>query len=128
MLTVLLAKVLGIFMIIVGAAVVVRRHYFISVIDTFIEQRLTRLVLSMVELLAGLFLVVSHNDWSSPPAILITVCGWLAVIEATTYLFLPDAMFAKFLRALRNPTGYAIGGLVSVVLGLYLAGYGFGWL
>lgn len=126
MLTILLSKVLGIFMVLVGASIVLRRQYYIAVVRTFVDQRLTRLVLALAELLAGLFLVIGYNDWSSLPASLIMIWGWAAVIEATAYLLLPDKALAKYIGALNKPGWYIGGGLVSMLLGAYLAGYGFG--
>ncbi len=85
-LTLFLSKVLGIALIIMGTAIMVRRRYFIPVFGAFVEERLTRAVVSMIELVAGLFLVLSHTAWSPPPAAIISVFGWMAVIEATAYL------------------------------------------
>lgn len=113
-------------MVLVGASMALRRQYYISVVRTFVDQRLTRLVLALAELLAGLFLVIGYNDWSSLPAILIMILGWAAVIEATAYLLLPDKTLAEYIGAFNNPSWFIGGGLVSVLLGAYLAGYGFG--
>lgn len=126
MLTILLSKVLGIFLVLFGVATALRSHYFMSVAETFVQERFARLILVLVELLAGLFLVVTHNDWSSLPAILVTLLGWIAVIEASAYLLLPDEILKRFVRHFRSPAWYVGGGLVSIVIGAYLAGYGFG--
>ena len=82
-LTILLAKVIGIVLVMIGAAIMFRRHYFLPVFAAYVEQRLVRTTMSMIELLAGVFLVVAHNVWSPLPAALITILGWMAVLEAT---------------------------------------------
>jgi hypothetical protein len=74
-LTIYLSKVIGLGLIIMGAAIMIRRRYFIPVFGAFVEERLTRVVMSTVELLAGLFLVVGHNVWSPLPAAIIFVAG-----------------------------------------------------
>src|SRR5688500_16061919 len=86
-LTIFLAKVIGIVLVVTGAAILVRRHYFLPVFGAYVEERLVRTTMSMIELLAGVFLVVGHNVWSPLPAAIITVLGWMAVFEATVYLF-----------------------------------------
>jgi hypothetical protein len=124
--TVLLSKALGLCLVVVGAAIMLRRHYFLPVFATFGEQRLVRTVVSMIELAAGLFLVV-HNTWLPLPAAVITLLGWMAVAEATAYLFLPDVLVARLLDTFNTATWYVIGGALAIGVGIYLAGFGFGW-
>jgi hypothetical protein len=126
-LTVYLARVLGLFLILTGAAMALRRRYFMPVIAGFVEQRLTRVLYAFIQLLAGLFLVVGHNEWSSPPAAIITIMGWLTVLEAAVYLLLPDETVDRYVRTFNVPGWYAGGGIAVILLGLYLAGFGFGW-
>lgn len=125
-LTILLSRVLGIFLVIVGAAILIRRHYFIPVFATFAEERLTRVIVCLIELLAGLFLIVVHNEWSSVPAGIISAIGWIALVESTAYLLLPDPLVEQFIRAFNKPLWYVVGGLFAVVVGVYLAAFGFG--
>jgi uncharacterized membrane protein HdeD (DUF308 family) len=125
--TILLSKVLGLFITIVGVVVMVRKEYFIPLISVFVKERFTRLVMSIVELMAGLFLVVTHNDFSSGPAAIITLFGYVAVIEGILYLITPDKTLQTLISKFNNPKIYLFGGLASVVVGLYLANAGFGW-
>lgn len=123
----LLAQVFGIYLVIVGAAILIRRRYFLPVFGAFIEERLTRAVFSLIELLAGLFLVVLHNEWSSLPAGIISAFGWMAIVEGTAYLVLPDELVEKVFRIFNRTWWYVFGGLLSIVIGIYLAGHGFGF-
>jgi hypothetical protein len=67
-----------------------------------------------------------HNDWSSMPAVIISLLGWITVVEGSAYLLLADEFVEKMFRALNTTSWYAVSGLLSVLGGLYLAGYGFG--
>jgi hypothetical protein len=125
-LTIYPAKVLGIYLVIVGVAVALRRHYFVPVFGAFVEERLTRAVLSLAELLSGLFLVLAYNTWLPVPAAVITLIGWMAAIEASTYLLLPDKVIERLFGTFNTPTWYVVGGLLAVTVGLYLAAFGFG--
>jgi hypothetical protein len=75
----------------------VRRRYFLPVFASYPDQRLLRAVVSMAEVLAGLFLVVMHNRWSPLPAAVITVVGWLVLLEGLLYLALPDDRVRRFI-------------------------------
>lgn len=126
--TVLLSQVLGLFLIIVGASVMFRKRYFVPVIGEFVEERLMRMVMGLLELLAGLFLVVTHTDWSSLPASIITAIGYVLVIEGTGYLLLSDRSVSWIIRTFNVRTWYFFGGMLSILMGAYLAAFGFGIL
>lgn len=125
--TLFLSKVLGVFLIILGAAILFRRQYFLPVFAAYVRERLVRTVASLVELLIGLFLAM-NNDWSSIPAALITLIGWMAVAEGLVYLLLPDELVERLIRTFNTPLWYVIGGLLAMAVGSYLAGYGFGFI
>lgn len=126
--TILLSQVFGLFMMIAGFSVMIRKHYFVPVIGGFVEERLTRMLLGILELLAGLFLVTQHLDWSSFAAGIISTIGVALVVEGTGYLLLPDALVAKIIRGYNQTLWYIVGGSASVLLGAYLVFFGFGLL
>lgn len=126
-LTILLAKVFGLYLIISGAVIMVRQRYFIPVVGTFVEERFLRLVLAAGELLVGLFLIIGHNDWTSWPAGIISLFGWWIILESLAYLVLPDALIEKLIRSFNIPSWYTGGGIFAIVIGAYLALFGFGW-
>jgi len=126
--TILLAKVLGLFLIIAGAAIMFRKRYFVPVIGEFVEERLTRMLMGILELLAGLFLAVAHTDWSSLPAGIISALGLALVIEGTAYLLLPDRAMGWVIRTFNVRAWYVCGGALAILLGAYLAAFGFGLL
>jgi hypothetical protein len=126
-LTILLAKVIGIMLVVIGAVIVIRRRQFLPIFGAYPEERLIRTTMSMIELLAGLFLVVGHNLWSPLPAAAITIIGWLAVLEALIYLFFPDDWVARFIATFNTSAWYIVGGSLAMVVGTYLTGFGFAW-
>ena len=127
-LTILLAKVLGLFLIVIGALIVLRRSYFMPVFGSYPEERLIRAVVSMAEVLAGLFLVVMHNQWSPLPAAVVTIIGWLVLLEGLLYLVLPDDLVGRFIATFNSEGWYIAGGVLAIVAGAYLAAFGFGWI
>lgn len=126
-LTLLLAKVFGIALIVIGVALICYRDLYARITHDFVQQRLFRIVISFLEMLAGLFIVIGHNAWSPLPAAIITVLGWVFVLEGGSYLLLPEKWSARFINAVNRPHFFTASGLCGIVLGLYLAGYGFGF-
>lgn len=123
-----LAQVIGLYLMIGGVVIMLRRSYLIPVVGTFIEERLTRFIWASVELMAGLFFVVGYQDWSSLHGSILTVFGWMLLLEGIMYMVLPDAYVKKFFKVINVRGFYVAGGILSLVVGMYLAGVGFGLL
>jgi hypothetical protein len=121
-----LAKVLGVFMIIVGLAMALRPKAMVEVAVKYARDRALRTLFAAAELVAGLLLVALHSVWSPLPAAIVTLIGWLAVLEGTAYLVLPDRVVEPFLLSFTKPAIIAASGALAALAGLYLAAYGFG--
>lgn len=126
--TAYLSQAIGIFMVIAGFSIMVRKHYFVPVVGGFVEERLTRMVMGVLELLAGAFLVTAHADWSTLPAGIISTLGVVLLVEGTGYLLLPDRAVAWIIRTFNVRWWYHFGGAAAVLLGAYLCFFGFGLL
>lgn len=124
--TIYLSQLFGLFLAIVGAAVLYRKQYYVPVIGAFVEERLSRMLMGMLELAAGLSIVLAHTDWSSPAASTITTIGYLLAIEGTMYLLLPDKAMGWVIRTFNVKAWYIVGGTLSILLGAYLCFFGFG--
>lgn len=126
--TLLLAQVLGVFLVIAAVAVLLRHRWFMDVFADLPRAGLVRMVWSLLELLGGLFLVFTHNDWSSLPAGIISLLGWATAIEGALLLLLPDPAVKRYIALFNKPAWYVGGGIAGVIAGLYLAAVGFGVL
>jgi uncharacterized protein YjeT (DUF2065 family) len=124
-LTLLLAKVFGIALIVIGIALIAYRDLYAQITRDFLQQRLLRVVISFSEIVVGLFIVIGHNVWSPLPAAIITFLGWVFVLEGASYLLLPEKWTAHFINAVNRPRFFIASGIIGIVLGIYLADYGF---
>lgn len=122
-----LAQLFGLYFIIVGAIVALRRRSFMPAIADLIQNRPLLLVVAVVELAAGLAVVLAFPAITANVAGIISLIGWMMLVEGVVYLALPARMMQKFVRRFNTPIWYVYGGAFSVVLGAYLAGTGFGY-
>lgn len=127
LLTLLFAKVLGLYLLIAGIAVLTRRRDILMAVGVIVHDASARLIAGLFTLLIGLFFVNLHNDWSTLPSLLISLFGWAAVLKGIAYLFLREATLDSLVKKFYGRTWFLIDGTIAVVLGLYLAGFGFGW-
>ena len=124
-LTLLLAKVFGLALVAIGIALIVYRDHYAQITRDFLQQRLLRTVISFSEMVAGLFIVVGHNVWSPVPAAVITALGWMFLLAGASYLLLPEKYTSRFINAVNRPQFFIANGVIGIVLGIYLADYGF---
>ena len=127
-LTLYLARVLGLALIALGLISLVRRDYYIAVYPLIVTERMTRMVFATFALIGGLLLALHDPLWQTVPSVIISLIGWMAVVEALAYLAVPDAQLAKLIEMFNKPVAYVVGGVLAVVLGIYLTVIGFGLL
>lgn len=127
--TAFLAKVIGPALAFLSLTIVMRRRQYIAAFAQFPERPMLRFVVALIEFLAGLFLVASHNHWSGATAtVLVTALGWLLTVEGAVFLWLSNAKAARVMRVVNRPAWYVVGGVLAFALGVYLTAYGYGWL
>ena len=126
--TLLLARVIGVFLIILSVFMILRREWIMSFVEDFGRERAVRLVTAILELIGGLFLVLGFEGDGSAAAIIILVIGWMMLLEGIAYLALPDHVVKSLFRMLNVPSLYVGGGVLALLAGGWLAAYGFGWI
>lgn len=122
-----LMQLIGVYILLIGLIMMLRRKFFIHAMHDFIYNRALRFVIPALELAAGLALILTHNVWTVGPELIVTCVGWLLAIESVLYLLLPEKTLIKSLSALNNKKMYVVGGALSMALGIYLIVVGFGW-
>lgn len=125
-LTLFLAQVFGLYFIIVGSALLLKRKTLVLVVNDFFKYNGFVFFAGIIILIMGLLLVVSHNVWEPGLAWIITLLAWSTLAKGMVYLFLPKAILAKIGKLLSNRGWYLWGGIVAIVFGIYLASQGFG--
>jgi len=127
-LTTLLSQVFGIYLIVGGIAIWYRKSYFAPILGDFAHDPMLRLIVGTLELVAGLFIVLTHNIWSSAAASLISLFGWMLAVEGAFYMIVSDEFVARIYKSLLKPWWFVFGGIFALVVGLYLTASGFGLL
>ena len=78
-LSVFLAKVLGLYLVIVAPAALLNRKHFPRLIKEFSDSLAMVVLSGFVALVLGLLLVVSHNVWTADWRVIITLLGWVTL-------------------------------------------------
>ncbi len=123
--TLFLAKLIGLYALIVCAALAVNGRTAREAWQKMVERFEVIYLVSFIELVLGLLVVLSHNFWYSFPAVIVTIFGWLMVIEAIFYLALPKRITQKAVGWFLRPRCYYPVFLICFIVGLYLTAIGF---
>ena len=126
-LSIFLAQLFGTYFVIVGIVSLIRRDAMRDLIKTLRSNPVLLTLIALAQVAAGLALVLTHSIFTSDYRIIISILGYWIVLEGIFYLVLSKKMLRKFLGYFSTPGWYIAGGILSVILGLYLACKGFGW-
>lgn len=116
---------LGIYFLLLTVVALVRQKAVKSMLKDIGKEPLVIWTVASVELASGLAIVIAHSIWSGWP-IVITLIGWAFIIEGLFYLFFPRKVITRVVRRMAKGAWYAFGILLGLIIGIYLAGYGFG--
>jgi len=117
--SVVLAQILGIFFVVVGASMVVNKKATKAAMEEAVQNRGYLWMWGFLAILTGAVIVVLNNVWTSGLPLVITILGWLAIIKGVFILFFPDAAVSVYRKF--NKEGLLVfSGLVVIVIGLIL--------
>jgi hypothetical protein len=120
-----IARVIGPLMFVFGLAMALHRIDADALVQAFFADPALIFFGGFVSLLLGLIIVSTHNVWSTPTPILISLFGWILCIRGAVLLFAPEAIRDIGLSFAANTVAPLIGGLVAAVLGAWFTYVGF---
>jgi len=122
-----LAQLFGLSLAIFAGATLHQPALIRSIIPEIGKNMLVTLLASFAGIMGGLAVILTHNVWVASWPVLITIFGWAALIKGVAYLFAPAALaeFGAKVYSSDNVTRAIL--FVTMAVGIYLAGAGFGW-
>ncbi len=121
-----LAQLLGVYFVIVGVVVLLRRGSLMPALSELAKNRPLILILALLELFAGIAIVLAYPNISFDWMGIIAVVGWMLIVEGFLYMATPFKEVQKFMKSFNTPTWYTAGGIVAILAGAYLINAGFG--
>jgi len=125
-LTIFLAKLLGLYSVIMALAMMTRGKEAVAAIKALVANPPLLLFVELISLAGGLAIVIGHNVWSGGALpVVVTLVGWLMVIRGAGLLALSPAATARLVDAMRYEQRFYLYMGIALVLGLYLTWAGF---
>lgn len=125
-LTIYLAKLLGLYCVVFGLAMMVRGKSAAAAVKAVVASSSLLLYVELIGLALGLAMVLGHNIWSGGILpVVVTLVGWFILIRSAVLLALSPEATMKLVASLQYEKRFYIYMGVALVLGLYLTYAGF---
>jgi ribose/xylose/arabinose/galactoside ABC-type transport system permease subunit len=126
-LTHFLARLLGLFCIVISVMMLSRRQVMLAIVRRCIQNQALLFLVEILGLAAGLAIVLGHNIWSNGLLpFIVTLIGWLTLIRSIILLFLSPEAIERFIKAVRYEQNYYLFTAIPLLIGLYLTAAGLG--
>jgi hypothetical protein len=120
-----LARIIGPFLLIMAAALILRSPMMPAAAGAVIGEPGLELLLGVFTLILGLIMVAFHNRWAGFGQVMVSLLAWLTAIRGAALLLIPDVIRALALQVLDQPLVYLLAGAGFVALGAIYVWIGF---
>ena len=122
MLSLFLAKLIGLYLILVAGAMLLNKKDISLLFGVYTKNPKAIYLTGIVDAMIGLALVLSHNIWTWDYRVVITIVGWLLLLRGAGRMLAPDAVAKSLLKFKKIGQGPILAMLVFLLLvGVYLA-------
>lgn len=123
--SIFLAKVMGLYFIIISLSLLIIKNRMKSIISGIFRNSSLQFVMGFIILIIGLLLVISHNIWTNSWQVLITIIAWLTLIKGILNLSFPkiiEKMTTPFLKSKILPY---VSIMLNFLVGVFLCYHAF---
>jgi uncharacterized membrane protein len=124
-LTYFLAKLFGLVFIFVGAALFSKPDDYQATAKDVAKNNAIMTLISILPLVAGVSLIISHNIWIKNWPVIITVLGWVIFLCGIIRLFFHKHIMKYMGKQSTNKSFFVSVGILLFIFGAYLASKGF---
>lgn len=116
-----IAKIFGPFLALLGLWMLLFGAHAAKVVNSIKNSPAAQYGSSVINLLLGLAVISSYNQWGPSPMVFITILGWAMFVRGILGLYMPQFTVNTIL----SPKWSKLMGLVPLILGLILIWLGF---
>ncbi len=116
-----LAAILGPFLILHGLWMLFYRDNVVKVWSSIKSTPSVLYLIAFVNLLVGLIIVHTYNEWVADMSVFVTILGWVVLLRAFIGIFMPQMFMKMFTPKWIIPTG-----VITLVFGLFLGWFALG--
>jgi hypothetical protein len=123
--SIFIARLLGPLLLIPGIGILAKPGVFRTMASEVIGSVTLIYLFGLIDLAAGLAIVLTHNVWAASWRVLITLIGWIMLIRGAARVLIPDMLMGYAAKFMRSKQALPVAGAVLVILGLVLCYFGY---
>jgi len=116
--TILVSKILGIYLVVGGLFILLRGKTIPHLLKDFFDHPAVCYLTGIILIFLSSMYLIQYNIWNGKWQTLITVFAWLIMLKGLVYVFNPKMLNEIAVKKFKK--GFAIYGLIAVVVGVYL--------
>lgn len=118
-LTLSLATAMGVYMIAGGLSGLISRDRWRGILDEFMARPGLTYMAGVFVFVMGVAIILAHNIWTDPLAIVVSLIGWVAAIEGLVLIAYPDPLL-KWAVSFVRPGAIVAFAVFTIVFGVVL--------
>ncbi len=122
--SIFLAKVIGLYFVIVSLLLLLNPERFRLFSEKFLENEIQIFSTALFTLILGILMVVSHNVWVYDWRVFVTVIGWITLIKGILLLLSPSFFFG-WAPKFYNRVNLRFFGVLYLLIGFFFCWKGF---
>ncbi|MCX6751987.1 MAG: hypothetical protein NTZ87_00585 [Candidatus Nomurabacteria bacterium] len=116
--TILVAKVLGIYLLVSGLFLIIRGKTIPNLLKDFFGHPATVFLTGIILIFLSSIYLIQYSVWNGTAQVLVTLFVCLVMLKGLFYVFFPQILNEVSLKRFRGP--FVVYGLIAIVIGLYL--------
>jgi hypothetical protein len=116
--TILFAKVLGIYLLISGFFLLLKSKTIPNLLKDFFDHPAIVYLTGVILIFLSSMYLVQYNVWDGSWHTLITLFAWAIMLKGLMYIFTPQMLNEMSVKRFRGP--FTVYGLIAIIVGLYL--------
>jgi len=116
--TILVAKVLGIYLIVSGLFLILKGKTVPHLLRDFFDHPAVVYLTGAILIFLSSIYLIQYNIWNGTWQTLITLFVWLVMLKGLTYILFPKMLSEIVVKKFKNSFG--VYGVVAIAIGLYL--------
>lgn len=123
--TLLITRILGPMIVIIGIGILVNLKTYQKVMEDFFKNAALVYLGGVLALVVGILIVLFHNVWEANWTIIITIFGWLGIVKGVCLIVFPN-MLNKLTEAYaKNATLLMVHSIIIIAFGAFFVFKGY---
>jgi hypothetical protein len=118
--SILLAKILGPYCMVVAIGLILNLKFYLKMIDDFFKNTALIYLGGIMALIIGIVIVLFHNVWVAAWPVIITIFGWGGLIKGIWLIVFPNSVGKITQVYQKKPALLKIHMIIVLIVGLLL--------